>query len=401
MQRHSIFFKINIFFAVAIIGVVLAILIMFKVGRSEQINSILFQAPHIMKTIRMAHVNADERQLVDLLEGYHYVSVEKVQYESILKESRSLRREPLTRKKRFDILEHHRHLYLYINVDGTDLLFEKAPEHRSKMVPVLIALTVILALLIVMYIAIRNTIKPIKNLKDEIVKYGEGVHVINTRSDKKDEIALVGNAFQDSIEKIQSLTDARKLFLRNIIHELNTPITKGKLVAELIESEHKELLEGIFERLEQLVKEMADIEKVTSEHYAMDVKAYRIVDILDDALEKLFLEDENLQTALESPMLYCDFNMMGIVFKNLIDNALKYGKNLHVKSDAEQISFCSEGEPVQLKISELQTPYLQEHESHYGGYGLGLYIVSEILKRQGMQLYYEHSEGVNCFSIIK
>jgi two-component system OmpR family sensor kinase len=400
MQRHSIFFKINIFFAVAIIGVVLAMLIMFKVGRSEQINSILLQAPHIMKTIRMARLNSDERQLVDLLEGYHYDVVAKAEHESILKESRSLRNESPKRQKHFDILERHRHVYLHINVNGTDLLFEKMPEHRFKMATVLIVLSVILVLLVVMYIAIVNTIKPIKNLKDEMMKYGEGVRV-NTRSSKKDEIALVGNAFQDSIEKIQSLTDARKLFLRNIIHELNTPITKGKLVAELIEDEHKERLEGIFKRLEQLVKEMADVEKVTSEHYVMAFKAYRIADILDDAFEKLFLEQERCEARLESPMLHCDFNMMSIVFKNLIDNALKYGKNLHVKSDEKHVSFCSEGEPLRLKMSDLQTPYLQEHESHYGGYGLGLYIVSEILKRQEMQLHYEHENGVNCFCIIK
>ncbi len=55
------------------------------------------------------------------------------------------------------------------------------------------------------------------------------------RRSKKDEIAALANQFDSAVIKIKSLRDSRQLFLRNIMHELKTPITKGKLATEMIE----------------------------------------------------------------------------------------------------------------------------------------------------------------------
>lgn len=51
-------------------------------------------------------------------------------------------------------------------------------------------------------------------------------------------------------KKIQTLQDSRKLFLRNIMHELKTPITKGKLITDLMEdTKNQERLKRIFRDL--------------------------------------------------------------------------------------------------------------------------------------------------------
>lgn len=66
-----------------------------------------------------------------------------------------------------------------------------------------------------------------------------------------DEISQVSEAFYQAIVQIRKLNQSRQFFLRNIMHELKTPITKGLLTLEMIEdNKYKERLNGVFTRLE-------------------------------------------------------------------------------------------------------------------------------------------------------
>jgi len=59
--------------------------------------------------------------------------------------------------------------------------------------------------------------------------------------------------------------EARIVFLRNITHEFKTPITSGKLALEFINSsKSKDVLNNAFTRLELLIKETVQIEKITA-----------------------------------------------------------------------------------------------------------------------------------------
>lgn len=53
-----------------------------------------------------------------------------------------------------------------------------------------------------------------------------------------------------------SIKEARSLFLRNIIHELKTPIMKGSLISEDLEQTR---LGQIFERMNYLLDEFSKI----------------------------------------------------------------------------------------------------------------------------------------------
>lgn len=84
---------------------------------------------------------------------------------------------------------------------------------------------------------IIKALKPLKLLKEEIQDFSNGKLTINCKSDKKDEIAQVANEFDNAAKRISLLLNSRQLFLRTVMHELKTPIAKGRIVSELIDDD--------------------------------------------------------------------------------------------------------------------------------------------------------------------
>jgi two-component system OmpR family sensor kinase len=119
-------------------------------------------------------------------------------------------------------------------------------------------------LLFIVYFVIIRKLRPVKKLKSEIDKFASGNLNINCKIDGDDEIAELANAFNHSVEQIRKLNSSRKLFLRNIMHELKTPITKGMITVEMIEDgKQKDRLISTFQRLENLLNEFAAIEQIS------------------------------------------------------------------------------------------------------------------------------------------
>ena len=117
--------------------------------------------------------------------------------------------------------------------------------------------------LVSMYILLWRNLLPLKQLFNQIQLYGEGGVFRPFSSKGKDEIALIANALSDALEKQNRLKSSRELFLRNMMHELKTPITKGKLIVELeTPSPNITLLGKLFSRMEHLIHQMAQIEKM-------------------------------------------------------------------------------------------------------------------------------------------
>lgn len=301
--------------------------------------------------------------------------------------------------KRARILRYEGHKYLYLKNHDIDLLLRDERGYWERfLIPLLVMLGTIM-LLVTMYMLLRKALVPLKMLQQDIEQYGEGALTKYTFSDKNDEISQVSNAFYRSVSKTQRLSDSRRLFIRNLFHELNTPVTKGKILTEIVEDpKTKSMLDAIFSRLASLLKELAQVEQITSENYVLSRKKIRILDLIDEAKGLLYFE-EPIETNVTDQTIVADFSSMSIVFKNLIDNALKYGKNLEILYEENRLSFVSEGEALQGDFATYLEAFSDKKGSDISGFGLGLYIVKEVLNMHGMGLAYSYDEGKNRFTI--
>ena len=252
------------------------------------------------------------------------------------------------------------------------------------------------------YYFIYKKLKPLINLKNEITKFSNGNLNVNTETIGKDEISQVSNEFNNAIIKIRELYDSRQLFLRNILHELKTPITKGKLISDTLEqSRKKEILQKAFTRLEYLLGEFVKIEELTSGKINLSKKEYRVVDLLDQALDILLIDKSKVDIYPNGTKIYADYEIFSIAIKNLIDNAIRYNTNgkpeIFVKKDSLLIK--NKGEPLKRNFEEYLKPFNREYESVDRGLGLGLYITNNVIKRHGFKLFYFHSENYHIFKI--
>jgi len=260
---------------------------------------------------------------------------------------------------------------------------------------------VLLVLLLVIYWLLRQSLLPIRRLQEDIQRYGEGRFPETEQfSPAQDEIAQVGNAFYASAANVRRLNRSRQLFVRNIFHELNTPVTKGKILTELVdEPKTKTMLDSIFSRLASLLKELAQMEQITSRDTRLQTRSVRIVDLIDEARDLLYL-DEPIPTDAGAERMEADFSTMSLAFKNLIDNGRKYGTDLYVHVEENKVEFRSRGEALPRPLSDYTEPFSRGDSVQQEGFGLGLYIVHEIARKHGMLLTYRHDDGVNVFAIV-
>lgn len=277
------------------------------------------------------------------------------------------------------------------------LRFEDKKLYDIKIL--LMDLLINLAVLAFFFYIIRR-IAPLKKLKSSIVEFSKGDLDVHTRVDGKDEIAEVSNEFDRAITTIKQLQGSRNLFLRNIMHELKTPIAKGKLISDLLEDEkNAQRLSKIFKRFEHLLGEFAKIERVTSNELSLNKKKFRVVDIIDNAFDLLMIEQESVNIQLESESeIEVDFELFSIVLKNLIDNALKYGTSkpsIIIKKDS--ISIVSSGE--ELESSLFEHVFNRKFEDSSKGLGLGIYISKNIVQKHGFHFEYLHQDSNNIFRI--
>jgi len=259
---------------------------------------------------------------------------------------------------------------------------------------------IIFAIVLITYIFTIRKIKPLRKLKREINKFAGGDLNIKNVSRGNDEIGDVANAFYDAVMQIKKLNESRQLFLRNIMHELKTPITKGRIAVEMIEnSKNQKRLVGVFEKLEDLINEFASIERVTSGFGLSKVSVYSIDEIIDEAVRLAMVEKENVRTNLEEH--YCfsvDFKLFTIAMKNMIDNAIKYSddKSVEIWVNRYYIAFINSGAPMQKELEYYLEPF-SRGENAKNSFGLGFYIVTNILKAHKLELTYEYEDGKNIF----
>jgi two-component system OmpR family sensor kinase len=260
----------------------------------------------------------------------------------------------------------------------------------------------LILLLLLIYLAVLKKLYPLKKLHRQIQRFAEGDMNIRISYEHDDEIGKIAKSFDDAIVHINQLSTSKNLFMRNMMHELKTPITKGRIVVEMLEDEAtKKILVRAFERMNELITELAELEKVSTQSFEPDFEYVMLSEVIAESKELLMTQNNCLKTEIEEIALTTDKKLMALVIKNLVDNAMKYGTGecVFLRTNYNIIEVISEGEALEHELTYYTEPFSQA-EKRSSGFGLGLYIVHNILQKLGYRLGYKHSDGKNAFMII-
>lgn len=280
----------------------------------------------------------------------------------------------------------------------------KTPDEQNLNDKIILNLLVFLDIfaLFLIFLYLLKLLSPLKTITKEIKNFANGDLSTRININSKDEIGTLAKTFNSMASSLENSIKTREELLRDIGHELRTPIAKGKFAIEKIDDfSQKELLKKIFSDLEILTNELIELEKLNLAK--LNISTFSAETLVLESLGKLYLEDESkIQIDIsEDFKINADLYYLSIAFKNLIDNALKYAISfpIIIKVDKNQISISNKGKELSKEFEYYLKPFTQEL-SQRDGFGLGLSIVKKILDRHNFQLLYSYENHYNIFKIV-
>lgn len=405
MNRQSIFFTITVSFIISILLVVVSFLVLLTHNYKTQENQLLDKYVYVSKMVNKQDFRFQEGFLKNLEDINYTLILDKGQINAITYNPKTkilVERIHPKHNDIFRVLNLNDVNYIYMKRRGDTILIKDGDTSNSDTsIYIILVFAILFITIVLVYLITLRKLMPLKILKDKVKTLGDenfDFECCNTKG--KDEVSLLAVEFKKSAQKLKNLKEARNIFIRNIMHELKTPITKGKFLTSLEQNEqNNEKLKSVFNRLESLINEFASIEELISSNKNIDKKFYFLDDIIDNAKDILMIEDENIISRYENKKLEVNFKLFSIAVKNLIDNAIKYSPNKEViiKTEDENIIFENIGLELEAPFEKYFEPFFSNEDKSKDSFGLGLYIVHNILKANGYILEYEYKNETNRF----
>jgi two-component system OmpR family sensor kinase len=300
------------------------------------------------------------------------------------------------------VLKFKKNHYIYIQSSDYKLMLKDLKPQKNIIMIAFMLLLFFSTILFFVYFALLKKLSPLRELNFEVQKFAKGDLNPDIKDYGNDEIGKIARSFKIAIESIKKHMESKNLFMRNMMHELKTPITNGRIVAESIEDiEDKDILIGSFERMNEIITKLAKVEKFTSKCIPFDPKPILLSKLIRKSCEFLMLKDDSIIKEFDDFELSVDDEYFTVVLKNLIDNGIKFStdKKVIIKADQKMIEIISKGDPLKYPLSYYIEPFSQE-QKRSSGFGLGLYIVKSILDRHEIGFEYKHKNGVNIFKLL-
>ena len=405
MNKNSIIFSTTLNFLITSLLLIVSFVFLLSHENFKKNEQIFERYKPIIKMVSGKKFYFDKDFHKNLLDMNYELFESKEEIKNILSNNKKIIFARSNKhNETFKIFEIDGKIYLFFEKFDTQILIKDLDS--QNLTNSFYTIFVFVSLLIVITILYINTLKkllPLKELKDKVINFGDekfDFELSNSRS--KDEVTLLANEFKKSAQKLKNIKESRNIFIRNIMHELKTPITKGKFLLQLEKSdENIEKLKMVFNRLESLINEFATIEELISQNRVLEKKSYFLEDLLDNAKDILMIDDNCVKNSYENIKLNVNFKLFSIAIKNLIDNAIKYSndKKVEVLTQNEDILFVNSGKKLEGDFEKYLEPFYSKSSNE--SFGLGLYIVFNILKANGYNLLYKYEDGKNIFTIKK
>lgn len=407
MKNLSVTTFIHILFSVAII-ILVATFTLFHYWNQDRQKIDEFKRYQLVSITFLSRLQLypSQEELQKLYDELHVKPLPEAEAEKmkkkILKEGETIFRggsQQLGQVRVFDV-EGERYIYVQ-RMSYNLMLKDDVPENFFFEIAVTLGI-VLTALLLLIYIMVLRKLYPLKKLHRQIQRFAQGDMNVEITYEHDDEIGKIAKSFDEAIRHINRLSTSKNLFMRNLMHELKTPITKGRIVVEMLDDEAtKKVLIRAFERMNELISELAEIERVTTQSFEPNFEYILLSELIRESQELLMSDSNCIRTEVEEMALTTDKKLMTLVLKNLLDNGMKYGKDRCVllRTKAGIIEVVSKGNSLEHPLSYYTEPFSQA-EKRSSGFGLGLYIVDTILKKIGYRLGYRHEDGQNIFMLV-
>lgn len=243
-------------------------------------------------------------------------------------------------------------------------------------------------------------------------------------SDKSAELKNLADQLTQANSQLKELDQLKNEFIANITHELRTPITSIRSLANILknyevnEEEKEEFLKIIdveSERISYLVNQVLDIRKLEDKP-ELHITEFDLIELIRDTVKGFvnIKEERNIEILAENEMIILSDNFkLKQILINLISNGIKFTDSkqgqilIEIANDDSYFTVAIKDNGTGIaneNINEIfskfyQVPLNQEFKTR--GSGLGLYITKQFVEQLGGEINVESKLGVGSMFTIQ
>jgi signal transduction histidine kinase len=206
--------------------------------------------------------------------------------------------------------------------------------------------------------------------------------------------------------ELRKAIQARDEFLQIASHELNTPLTPLALKLSALQqlasqrqispevlSKHLEGAQRQVRRMSELVKDLLDVTRLSWGQLQLSLSEVSLPEVVSAVVEQLAAEAQRSGCTIELALTreivgHWDRGRIEQVVENLLSNAIKYGRgkpvHIEVTADEERARLVVRDDGIGIEPEALPRIFDKFERAssarHFGGLGLGLFIVRQIIE---------------------
>ncbi len=304
---------------------------------------------------------------------------------------------------------------------STDSIVATKDYIRSRGYLILMMLSIV-----VLAVAVWNSIcatNPLKQIAKGIAAISSGYgHSDDTLMiENYTETVQISEKFNKLYNRMKMLDDSRQEFVSNVSHELKTPLTSMKVLADSLNGQenvpvelYREFMLDIgneIERENKIINDLLSLVKMDKSASDLNIASVNMNEMIEQILKRLrpIAEKQHIELVLESfrPVTAeIDEVKLTLAITNLIENGIKYNKTdgwVHVSLNADHQYFYVKVEDSGIGIPEDSLEHIYErfyrvdksHSREIGGTGLGLAITRNaiLMHRGAIKVFSTEGEG--------
>jgi len=250
----------------------------------------------------------------------------------------------------------------------------------------------------------RFVSRPLRHMEQTAQRIAGGdtdLRVSETIAGRRDEVGQLASAFNAMTKQLCSLLDRQKHLLRDISHDLRTPLTRQRIAIELASDSgaDEQLIASILrqnERLEAMTAQILTLYRVAEQGADIERQSVRPVKLMNQVMGDAadYAEHQRVDCTMTASDDVANLSVLGDpgllhrALDNILQNALDHnppGHRVHVGVEAVDgwvhISIEDEGAGVADELlPHLFEPFFRADKSRGGqGWGLGLAIARDIV----------------------
>lgn len=224
-------------------------------------------------------------------------------------------------------------------------------------------------------------------------------------------------------KELENINNRNLDFISTLSHDLRTPLTlikgyargleSGEITDEEMKQKFKTGIVTSVDDIEQLVYDVLDFAYEVDHSATFEFKSYEVGKVLDDIafeLSQLYRDGSHEpisivieKSHLNQRLIHIDLMNIKRVISNLVNNSIKYTSDedkievrMQLKEVGLVVTVFDEGIGIQKNdLTHIYDMFYRTEESkEIKGYGLGLYISQQILRRHKATLFCESTYGV-------